>query len=310
MNQKTAIAIHGGAGTIAPHLLTPQLEIDYRSGLKVALEAGNKVLKSGGTATEAVLAAVVELENNPLFNAGKGGVFNHLGQHEMDAAIMEGQFLKAGAVSGVKNIKNPVLLAHAVMTKSPHVMMSGDGAEAFAKSVNIEFADNAYFHTEHRYQQWLDIKDTENYQLDHTAKSENKMGTVGAVALDKGGNIAAATSTGGMTNKKFGRVGDSPIIGAGTYANNETCAISCTGHGELFIRSVVAYDISCLMAYKGLTLKQACDLVVMDKLVKIEGEGGLVAIDTHGNIEMPFNSEGMYRASLGLDGEQVIKIYR
>ncbi len=309
MNQKTAIAIHGGAGTIAPHLLTPQLEIDYRSGLKAALEAGNKVLKSGGTATEAVLAAVVELENNPLFNAGKGGVFNHLGQHEMDAAIMDGQFLKAGAVCGVKNIKNPVLLAHAVMTKSPHVMMAGDGAEAFAKTVNIEFADNAYFHTEHRYQQWLDIKGTENYQLDHTAKSENKMGTVGAVALDKDGNIAAATSTGGMTNKKFGRVGDSPIIGAGTYANNETCAISCTGHGELFIRSVVACDISCLMAYKGLTLKQACEIVVMDKLVKIEGEGGLVAIDAHGNIEMPFNSEGMYRASLSVNGEEVVKIY-
>ncbi len=310
MNQKTAIAIHGGAGTIAPHLLMPQLEIDYRSGLKAALEAGNRVLKSGGTATEAVLAAVVELENNPLFNAGKGGVFNHLGQHEMDAAIMEGQFLKAGAVCGVKNIKNPVLLAHAVMTKSPHVMMAGDGAEAFAKTVNIEFADNAYFHTEHRYQQWLDIKGTENYQLDHTAKSENKMGTVGAVALDKDGNIAAATSTGGMTNKKFGRVGDSPIIGAGTYANNETCAISCTGHGELFIRSVVAYDISCLMAYKGLTLKQACEIVVMDKLVKIEGEGGLVAIDAYGNIEMPFNSEGMYRASLSVDGEEVVKIYK
>lgn len=310
MNQKTAIAIHGGAGTIAPHLLTPQLEIDYRSGLKAALEAGNRVLKSGGTATEAVLAAVVELENNPLFNAGKGGVFNHLGQHEMDAAIMEGKFLKAGAVCGVKNIKNPVLLAHAVMTKSPHVMMAGDGAEAFAKTVNIEFADNAYFHTEHRYQQWLDIKGTENYQLDHTAKSENKMGTVGAVALDKDGNIAAATSTGGMTNKKFGRVGDSPIIGAGTYANNETCAISCTGHGELFIRSVVAYDISCLMAYKGLTLKQACEIVVMDKLVKIEGEGGLVAIDAHGNIEMPFNSEGMYRASLSVNGEEVVKIYK
>jgi L-asparaginase / beta-aspartyl-peptidase len=308
MNQKTAIAIHGGAGTIAPHLLTPQLEIDYRSGLKAALEAGNRVLKSGGTATEAVLAAVVELENNPLFNAGKGGVFNHLGQHEMDAAIMEGKYLKAGAVCGVKNIKNPVLLAHAVMTKSPHVMMAGDGAEAFAKTVNIEFADNAYFHTEHRYQQWLDIKGTENYQLDHTAKSENKMGTVGAVALDKDGNIAAATSTGGMTNKKFGRVGDSPIIGAGTYANNETCAISCTGHGELFIRSVVAYDISCLMAYKGLTLKQACEIVVMDKLVKIEGEGGLVAIDVHGNIEMPFNSEGMYRASLSVDGKEVVKI--
>ncbi|MDP2175662.1 MAG: isoaspartyl peptidase/L-asparaginase [Bacteroidota bacterium] len=310
MNQKTAIAIHGGAGTIAPHLLTAELEKAYLAGLKIALMAGNSVLKEGGSSTEAVLAAVVELENNPLFNAGKGGVFNHLGQHEMDAAIMEGQFLKAGAVSGVKNIKNPVLLAHAVMTKSPHVMMSGDGAEAFAKSVNIEFADNAYFHTEHRYQQWLDIKDTENYQLDHTAKSENKMGTVGAVALDKDGNIAAATSTGGMTNKKFGRVGDSPIIGAGTYANNETCAISCTGHGELFIRSVVAYDISCLMAYKGLTLKQACEIVVMDKLVKIGGEGGLVAIDAMGNIEMPFNSEGMYRASLGVDGVMNVKIYR
>ena len=310
MNQKSAIAIHGGAGTIAPHLLTPELEKAYLEGLRTALLAGDSVLKKGGSSTEAVLAAVIELENNPLFNAGKGAVFNSLGKHEMDAAIMEGKHLNAGAVCGIKNIKNPVVLAHAVMTKSPHVMMAGEGAEKFAQSIGMSLNDEDYFYTEHRYQQWLEIRDTENYQLDHTAKSENKMGTVGAVALDFEGNIAAATSTGGMTNKKFGRVGDSPIIGAGNYANNETCAISCTGHGELFIRSVVAYDISCLMAYKGLTLKQACDLVVMDKLVKIGGEGGLVAIDAMGNIEMPFNSEGMYRASLSVDGQISVKIYR
>ena len=310
MNQKSAIAIHGGAGTIAPHLLTPELEKAYLEGLRTALLAGDSLLKKGGSSTEAVLAAVIELENNPLFNAGKGAVFNSLGKHEMDAAIMEGKHLNAGAVCGIKNIKNPVVLAHAVMTKSPHVMMAGEGAETFAQSIGMSVTDEGYFHTEHRYQQWLEIRDTENYQLDHTVKSENKMGTVGAVALDFEGNIAAATSTGGMTNKKFGRVGDSPIIGAGNYANNETCAISCTGHGELFIRSVVAYDISCLMAYKGLTLKQACDLVVMDKLVKIGGEGGLVAIDAMGNIEMPFNSEGMYRASLSVDGEISVKIYR
>ena len=305
-----AIALHGGAGTIAPELLTPELENAYLHGLDLAISAGNKILLANGTATEAVAAAVIELENYPLFNAGKGAVFNHVGKHEMDAAIMQGVDLMAGTVAGVKNIKNPILLAQAVMNQSAHVMMAGDGAEAFAKSVGIEFADDAYFYTEQRYKQWLDLKDSSNYQLDHSANQGNKMGTVGAVALDSFGNIAAATSTGGMTNKQFGRIGDSPVIGAGTYANNHTCAISCTGHGELFLRAVVAYDISCLMEYKGLSLNEACNIVVMDKLVKIGGEGGLVAIDARGNIEMPFNSEGMYRASINMAGEKTFGIYR
>ena len=307
---KFSIAIHGGAGTISPDKLTTELEKSYKQGLEQALNAGKKILQEGGSSTDAVCAAVVELENNPLFNAGKGSVFNHLGKHEMDASIMEGKNLNAGAVTGIKAIKNPILLANKVMTKSPHVMLMGDGAEQFALSENLEFADDNYFYTDFRYEQWNEIKNTENYQLDHTQKSNNKMGTVGAVALDVHGNLAAATSTGGMTNKKWGRVGDTPIIGAGTYANNNTCAISCTGHGELFIRSVVAYDISCLMEYAGMSLKEACNKVVLDKLVKINGEGGLVALDKHGNIEMPFNSEGMYRACTNQFEEQMIAIYK
>lgn len=307
---KFSIAIHGGAGTISPDKLTTELEKSYKQGLELALNAGKKILQEGGSSTDAVCAAVVELENNPLFNAGKGSVFNHLGKHEMDASIMEGKNLNAGAVTGIKSIKNPILLANKVMTKSPHVMLMGDGAEQFALSENLEFADENYFYTDFRYEQWNEIKNTENYQLDHTQKSNNKMGTVGAVALDIHGNLAAATSTGGMTNKKWGRVGDTPIIGAGTYANNNTCAISCTGHGELFIRSVVAYDISCLMEYAGMSLKEACNKVVLDKLVKINGEGGLVALDNQGNIEMPFNSEGMYRACTNQFEEQIIAIYK
>lgn len=310
MQKPTAIAIHGGAGTIDPSLMTPELEKAYRFGLETALQAGNSVLQKDGSASEAVMAAVIELENFYLFNAGKGAVFNHLGGHEMDAAIMQGHDLKAGAVCGVKHIKNPVALAYAVMNESPHVMMAGDGAEQFAKTVGIEFADDAYFYTEQRYQQWQALKDSNNYELDHSKEPRNKMGTVGAVALDRFGNLAASTSTGGMTNKQFGRIGDSPVIGAGTYANNATCAISCTGHGELFLRSVVAYDISCLMAYKGLSLEAACNLVVMEKLVAIGGEGGLIALDAQGRISMPFNSEGMYRASLDVNGQQEIKIYR
>lgn len=305
-----AIAIHGGAGTIAPHLLTPALEKAYLIGLENALKAGYDVLKNHGSSTEAVLAAVMSLEDNPLFNAGKGAVFNHIGKHEMDAAIMDGKDLMAGAVCGVSNIKNPVLLAKCIKEKSAHVMLATQGALEFAKQQGFEIILDDYFFTEHRYAQWQEIKDTESYQLDHTEKPQNKMGTVGAVALDNSGNLAAATSTGGMTNKKYGRIGDSPVIGAGTYANNETCAISCTGHGELFLRSVVAYDISCLMAYKGLTLQQACDIVVYDKLVKIGGEGGLVAIDNKGNIEMPFNSEGMYRAKIDVNGLVDVKIYK
>lgn len=309
--EKIAIAIHGGAGTIAPHLLTPAVEKAYLEGLDKALAAGYQVLKQNGSATEAVAMAVVTLEDNPLFNAGKGAVFNHIGGHEMDAAIMQGSDLKAGAACGVPHVKNPVLLAKAIMEKSEHVMMASDGALEFAKQNGIAIEDDAYFYTEQRYQQWQDIKGSEKFQLDHTEqKGEKKFGTVGAVALDLNGNLAAATSTGGMTNKKYGRIGDSPVIGAGTYANNETCAISCTGHGELFLRSVVAYDISCLMAYKNLSLKEACDIVVYDKLVKIGGEGGLVALDHFGNIEMPFNSEGMYRAKMSVDGIKEVKIYK
>jgi L-asparaginase / beta-aspartyl-peptidase len=309
MNNIT-IAIHGGAGTIAPHLLTPELEKAYLSGLEQALQAGYAVLKQNGSSTDAVLTAVMSLEDFPLFNAGKGAVFNHIGKHEMDAAIMDGKDLMAGAVCGVSNIKNPVLLAKAVKEQSAHVMLATQGAFEFAKQQGFEVMPDDYFFTRQRYDQWQELKDTESYQLDHTEKPQNKMGTVGAVALDSLGNLAAATSTGGMTNKKYGRIGDSPVIGSGNYANNETCAISCTGHGELFLRSVVAYDISCLMAYKGLSLKQACDIVVYDKLVKIGGEGGLVAIDSKGHIEMPFNSEGMYRAKIDVEGKVEIKIYK
>lgn len=311
MTKPIAIAIHGGAGTILKSMLTPELEAEYTLALKEAVSAGYKILKQGGTSLDAVQASVVSLENCYLFNAGKGAVFNSIGKHEMDASIMEGQFLKAGAVSSVQNIKNPVVLARAVMDQSEHVFLTANGAMEFAKARNIETAPDDYFFVQNRYDQWQSVKDTDHYNLDHVAEpTDKKFGTVGAVALDGLGNLAAATSTGGMTNKKYGRVGDSPIIGAGTYANNNTCAISCTGHGELFIRSVVAYDISCLMEYKGLSLKQACDVVVYDKLVKIEGEGGLIALDKAGNIELPFNSEGMYRASLNSRREVFLGIYK
>lgn len=300
------LAIHGGAGTILRSTMTPELQEQYERGLNNALDAGYKILETGGSSVDAVEAAVTSLENFPLFNAGCGAVFNNAGKHEMDAAIMDGATLDAGAVSGISNIKNPVKLARAIMDNSEHVLLCGAGAEQFAKLQGLEFADDAYFYNELRYKQWQEALKEDKVQLDHT---EKKFGTVGAVALDKNGNLAAATSTGGMTNKKFGRMGDSPIIGAGTYANNNTCAISCTGHGELFIRAVVAYDISCLMEYKGLSLKEACDIVVHDKLVKIGGEGGLVAIDKYGNIELPFNSEGMYRG-YATEDEKKVMIYK
>lgn len=311
MTKQIAIAIHGGAGTILKSLLSAEQEAEYINALKQAVMAGYNIVKQGGSSLDAVEASVVSLEDCPLFNAGKGAVFNSIGKHEMDASIMEGKFLKAGAISSVQNIKNPIKLARAVMDQSEHVFLTASGALQFAKEKNIELADDDYFYVQQRYDQWQNVKDTDHYNLDHVAeRGEKKFGTVGAVALDSFGNLAAATSTGGMTNKKYGRVGDSPIIGAGTYANNKTCAISCTGHGELFIRSVVAYDISCLMEYKGLSLKQACDLVVYDKLVKIEGEGGLIALDCIGNIELPFNSEGMYRASVDTNGEVFVGIYK
>ncbi len=300
------LAIHGGAGTILRSTMTAELQQQYEQGLQDALKAGYSVLQGGGTAVDAVQAAVMSLEDFPMFNAGRGSVFNNVGGHEMDASIMDGSNLNAGAVSGISHVKNPVLLARSIMDKSEHVLLCGQGAEQFAKQQGLEFADDAYFYNQHRYEQWQQALKEDSISLDHNDK---KFGTVGAVALDANGNLAAATSTGGMTNKKFGRMGDSPIIGAGTYANNNTCAISCTGHGELFIRAVVAYDISCLMEYKGLSLKEACDVVVHDKLVKIQGEGGLVALDKHGNICLPFNSEGMYRG-YATEAERKVMIYK
>lgn len=293
-----AIAIHGGAGTLTKSMMSADKEQQYLSALQLATEVGKKVLENNGSALDAVEAAVVELENCPLFNAGKGAVFNHKGEHELDASIMFGKNTAAGAVAGIKHISNPISLAKAVLQKSNHVMLMGDGAEQFAKEQNFELVDQSYFYNEFRYQQWQQIKNEDKFMLDHSvAVEERKKGTVGAVALDKFGNLAAATSTGGMTNKKWGRVGDTPIIGAGTYANNNTCAVSCTGHGEFFIEQVVAYDVHCLMLYKNLSLKEATEFVVLDKLKKIDAEGGLISLDKDGNISLVFNSEGMYRAS-------------
>jgi L-asparaginase / beta-aspartyl-peptidase len=305
-----AIAIHGGAGTILQSTMTPEKELAYKTALKDAIDAGETILLKGGSSLDAVEKAIISLENNPLFNAGKGAVFTNEGKNELDASLMNGKDLSAGAVAGVKNIKNPISLAKAVMQQSEHVFMAGLGAEEFAKKVNAEFMPDDYFYVQMRYDQYLQAKASDTIQLDHTVEKEKKFGTVGAVALDIHGNLAAGTSTGGMTNKKHGRVGDTPLIGSGTYANNNTCAISCTGHGEFFIRSVVAYDISCLIEYKGLTLKEACEVVVMDKLVKIGGEGGLVALDANGNIELSFNSEGMYRAKKSSESEIYIGIYK
>lgn len=305
-----SLAIHGGAGTILKHSMTTEKESAYRKALTHALDAGNSILLQGGSAIEAVEKAVIELENSPLFNAGKGSVFTSEGTHEMDASIMEGSSLEAGAVSMVRGVKNPISLARLVMKKSGHVFLAGQGAESFARSMNCEFMDDHYFYDEFRYQQWQEVKGTNKTQLDHTVTKEEKFGTVGAVAKDQNGNLAAATSTGGMTNKRFGRVGDTPMIGAGNYANNSTCAVSCTGSGEFFIRGVVAYDVSCLIEYKGMTLAQACDEVIHSRLKKIGGDGGLIAVDSFGNISMPFNTEGMYRASCNSEGEKTVAIYK
>ena len=314
MIKKYAIAIHGGAGTILRTNMTNEIEQKYKMALNESILAGENILLNSGLAIDAVEAAIRSLENNPLFNAGRGSVFSNEGEHEMDASIMNGKDLMAGAVAGVKNVKNPITLAKSVMQHSNHVFMAGQGAEIFAKQLNIEIAPNEYFFEQMRYDQLIQAKASDTIHLDHVdnkfENGEKKFGTVGAVALDVFGNISAGTSTGGMTNKKHGRVGDTPIIGAGTYANNQTCAVSCTGHGEFFIRSVVAHDISCLIEYKGFSLKEACNLVVKDKLVKIGGEGGLIALDARGNIELCFNSEGMYRASKKSDEEVYLGIYR
>jgi len=305
-----SIAIHGGAGTLLKGQMTSEKEAAYKQALETALDAGYKVLENGGSATDAVETSVKILEDSPLFNAGKGSVFTAEGTHEMDAAIMEGKELKAGAVSLITGIKNPVTLARDVMEKSEHVFLAGEGAMQFAKSNGYKIEEPAYFYDEFRYQQWQEIKDSDSFQLDHSVKKDSKFGTVGAVAFDKNGNIAAATSTGGMTNKKWGRVGDSPMIGAGNYANNKTCAVSCTGSGEFFIRGVVAYDVSCLMEYKGMTLQEATYEVINKRILEIGGDGGLIAVDAKGNIAMPFNTEGMYRANRSSEGEKIIAIYK
>ncbi len=290
--------------------MTAEKERDYRHALEAALQAGYKILNDGGTSLLAVEAAVVELEDSPLFNAGKGSVFTAEGKHEMDASIMDGKTLNAGAVSMIRGLKNPVKVARIVLEKSDHVFLAGEGAELFARGMGCEFMDEAYFYDEFRYQQWLEVRGTNKTRLDHSSPKGEKFGTVGAVACDKHGNIAACTSTGGMTNKHFGRIGDSPMIGAGTYANNLTCAVSCTGSGEFFIRGVVAYDVSCLMEYQRLSLQEACTQVIHHRLKKIGGDGGLVAMDANANISMIFNTEGMYRGMQDSTGERSIEIYQ
>ncbi len=296
--QEWAIVVHGGAGAMAKDRMPAAMDSAYRAGLTEAVNTGKKILSDGGTALDAVEATIRLLENNPLFNAGKGAVFTHDGKNELDAAIMDGSNLAAGAIAGVTDIKNPISAARAVMTKSPHVMLSGAGASQFAKEQGLEIVPPSYFHTGKRYG-----------ELQEILKKE-KMGTVGCCALDKSGNLAAGTSTGGMANKKYNRVGDAPIIGAGTYANNATCAVSATGHGEFFIRWTVAHDISALMEYKGLSLIEASELVVNEKLVKAGGSGGVICIDKLGNISMPFNSAGMFRAYANADGKQGVFIFR
>ncbi len=332
-NNNIKLVIHGGAGTITRKNMTAEQEKAYRAVLDNALQKGYLVLKNGGTSVNAVQTAIMVLEDSPLFNAGKGAVFTHEGKNELDASIMDGKNLMAGAVAGVTTVKNPITAAIAVMEKSPHVMLTGAGADRFAKEQGLQIVDPSYFYTEARYKALLNAKKSESIELDHSdkAKKENlkkgnktghreskslifsegkKFGTVGCVALDKYGNLAAGTSTGGMTNKRYGRVGDAPIIGAGTYANNETCAVSATGHGEFFIRAAVAHDISALMEYKGLNLQDAANEVVMKKLIAMGGEGGVIALDKKGNISMPFNSEGMYRGYIRHDGQSVTMIYK
>jgi L-asparaginase / beta-aspartyl-peptidase len=313
--QRYTLTIHGGAGTILKADMTPELEKAYAEGLRIALEAGFAVLEEDGTAVNAVKAALVVLEDNVLFNAGRGSVFTKKGVQEMDAAIMDGFDLSAGAVSGVRSVRNPIELAAEVMRNSNHVFLSGKGANDFAIKQGIKLEPDEYFFSQFRYDQWKAIRDSDNYSLDHTNQDieelmrDRKFGTIGAAACDKNGNIAAATSTGGMTNKKYGRIGDSPLIGCGTYANNKTCAISCTGHGEIFIRAVAAYDVSCLMEYKNMSLEEAMNHVVNEKLVSLGGEGGMIGVDAKGNFAMLFNSTGMYRAVKTSEDFQHVAIY-
>lgn len=305
-DSRLAIVIHGGAGTLAKADMTAEMEAGIRAVLRESVQTGYQALVAGQSSTQAVIAAINVMEDSPLFNAGRGAVFNAAEKHEMDASIMEGAGLNAGAVASVSRIKNPIDLASRVMTDSEHVMLMGDGAEEFARQHGFEMMEPAYFHTDFRWQQ---LQRTRAEELAKADQQDQWFSTVGAVALDRHGNLAAGTSTGGTCNKRWGRVGDSPIIGAGTYANNSSCAVSATGHGEYFIRYVVAYNI-CNRVELGTPVNEAADTVVNDILVKANGEGGVIALDRHGNIATPFNSEGMYRASIDTKGEMTIAIYR
>jgi beta-aspartyl-peptidase (threonine type) len=312
--KKIGLAIHGGAGTIERRNMTPEREREYRAGLKRALTAGYEILKRGGSSLDATEAAVRVLEDDPHFNAGKGSVFTSAGTNEMDAAIMDGKTLAAGAVASLKHVKNPISLARLVMEKSGHVMMDSEGAETFAQENGIDLVDQKYFFTQDRWDALQKMKAAEKSRTSGGGKAflitdQDRHGTVGAVALDQNGNLAAATSTGGTTNKRPGRIGDTPVIGAGTYANNATCAISATGDGEYFIRATVGCDVSALMEYRGLSLNDAAQ-AALDKVAKLGGGGGLIAIDHQGNVTLPFNTSGMYRGYLDANGKFVIEIYR
>lgn len=321
-NPRLGFIIHGGAGVITKGSLTPEKEKEYRAKLEEAVLAGYKALQAGKSSLDAVEIAIRMLEDSPLFNAGKGAVFTNDGRNELDASIMDGKTLAAGSVAGLHHVKNPITLARTVMERSPHVMMTGDGAEKFAKEQNIELVDEKYFWTQERWDSLQRVlKEEKDKQKTEPPKkvselrgkardlAANRFGTVGAVALDKDGNLAAGTSTGGMTNKKYGRVGDAPIIGAGTFANNETCGVSATGWGEYFIRVGVARDISALMEYRALPVQNAADMV-MKKVQRLGGDGGVIVMDKFGNMAISFNSEGMYRAYIDSNGKPVVEIYK
>ncbi len=316
---KTAIVIHGGAGNLKKLNLTPDEELQYKSALQASLKAGNDILQAGGTALDAVEAAIHVMEDSPLFNAGKGAVFNHEGINEMDAAIMNGSDLSCGAVAGVRHIRNPITAARKVMENSEFILLSGKGAEEFAQKNGVGLVDSSYFFTDFRWQQLQDAIIEDSVKLDHTEKKsaslwdklsgEEKFGTVGCVALDKQGNIAAGTSTGGLTNKRYGRIGDSPLIGAGTYADNLTCAVSCTGKGEDFIRLNVAHDISSIIRYRAIPLDSAVNEVIKIKLKSIKGRGGCIALNKEGQIAMAFTTTGMYRGYIDTNGKMETFIY-
>jgi beta-aspartyl-peptidase (threonine type) len=331
MKTNAVIAIHGGAGTILRASMSASAETEYHAALHAVLSAGQRVLAEGGSALDAVSEAVRLLEDCPLFNAGRGAVYTAAGTHELDAAVMDGSTLKAGAICCVKRVRNPILAARRVLERSEHVLFTGEGAEAFAAAQGLELVEPAYFDTDARHRQWLLARGQQRAMLDHdgatlaAASSSNnddeptphepidpnrKFGTVGAVALDQHGHVAAATSTGGVTNKQVGRVGDTPLIGAGCYADDATCAVSTTGSGEMFMRMVAAYDVAAQMAYRNVSLEEAAHHVVMNRLPKIDGRGGLIAVDARGNVTLPFNTEGMYRGFARLGEAPVTAIYR